>query len=238
MLQVRRTVLLAGRRDDDADHLPAVLRREGFDVLLAADVATLEYLLDTRGADAVIIHHDIDGAGCGFVMSRKLRRDTDLVIVMIDVPTTEDRVAAFDIGLDDCLPPGTKSIEIVARLRTIFDRRRAAPDVADIADLHIDERSRCVVRDGDVIDLTRIEFDVLHTLARHSGHVISKNTLLDTVWNGEAFDPNLVEVHVSSLRRKLGPNRPKLIYTVRGVGYVLRPTAAAGRTTRVKSAYA
>ena len=82
-----------------------------------------------------------------------------------------------------------------------------------------------------MIDLTRIEFDVLDTLARHSGHVVSKNTLLNAVWNGEAFDPNLVEVHVSSLRRKLGPHRPKLIYTVRGVGYVLRPTAAAGRTT-------
>ena len=108
-------MLLAGRRDGDADHLSAALRREGFDVLLAADVATVEGMLHERRADAVIIHHDMGGAGNGFVMSRRLRRDADLVMVMIDAPTTEDRVAAFDVGLDDCLPPGTKPIEVVAR---------------------------------------------------------------------------------------------------------------------------
>ena len=231
-------MLLAGHRDGDAYRLSAVLRSEGFDVLHAADVATVESMLHERRADAVVIRHDIGGAGNGFVVSRRLRRHADLVMVMIDAPTTEDRVAAFDVGLDDCLPPGTKPIEVVARLRTIFGRRQVAADVSDIGDLHIDERSRRVVRDGDVIDLTRIEFDVLDTLARHSGHVVSKNTLLDAVWNGEAFDPNLVEVHVSSLRRKLGLHRPKLIYTVRGVGYVLRATPAADAFAHVQNARA
>lgn len=86
----------------------------------------------------------------------------------------------------------------------------------------IDEGRRTVERAAKPIVLTRTEYELLSTLARHRHQVLSKSQLLDQVWDFDAYDPNLVEVHMSALRRKLEEYGPRLIHTVRGVGYVLR----------------
>ena len=91
-----------------------------------------------------------------------------------------------------------------------------------IGDLLIDEAARTVVRGGEVLNLTRTEYDLLAVLVQHPGQVLTKTQLLTQVWGFDAFDGNLVEVHLSALRRKLEAHGPRLVQTVRGMGYVLR----------------
>jgi len=98
--------------------------------------------------------------------------------------------------------------------------------VLQVKDLVIDTQAHSAVRAGKVMDLTHREFSLLATLAQHPGIVLSKVQLLTQVWGSEHYDLNLVEVHISALRRKLEEHGPRLIHTVRGVGYVLRPDAA------------
>src|SRR2546423_6550306 len=113
--------------------------------------------------------------------------------------------------------------ELVARIRAVLRRNGHGDDyVWTFGDLVIDSAARTVVLDDDEVELTKIEFDVLIALVRHRGHVVSKQQLLTEVWGFDAFDPNLVEVHMSALRRKLGPERSGIIRTMRGVGYAFR----------------
>jgi DNA-binding response OmpR family regulator len=91
-----------------------------------------------------------------------------------------------------------------------------------VGDLVVDDGARTVVRGGVPLELTRTEYDLLVMLVQHVGRVLSKTQLLTQVWGFDAYDPNLVEVHMSALRRKLEATGPRLIHTVRGAGYVLR----------------
>jgi DNA-binding response OmpR family regulator len=100
--------------------------------------------------------------------------------------------------------------------------RLTSPTI-EVRDLLIDEANRVVRRGGQAVELTKTEFEVLCALAREPGRVLSKVQLLALVWGFDEFAPNLVEVHVSSLRRKLEAHGPRLIHTERGEGYVLRP---------------
>jgi len=97
--------------------------------------------------------------------------------------------------------------------------------VLELGDLVVDESAHSVVRAGNVVDLTHREFSLLVMLCRHSGMVLSKVQLLANVWGFEHYDLNVVEVHVSALRKKLEEHGPRIIQTVRGVGYVCRPLA-------------
>jgi two-component system OmpR family response regulator len=92
-----------------------------------------------------------------------------------------------------------------------------------VADLVVDEGARLVRRGDETIELTPTEFDLLAELGRRRGRAVTKEHLLAAVWQFDSYDPNLVEVHVSALRRKLEAHGPRLVHTVRGVGYVLRP---------------
>ena len=114
--------------------------------------------------------------------------------------------------------------ELLARMRAALRRNgREARSVLELGDLVVDESAHSVVRAGRVVDLTHREFSLLVMLCRHSGMVLSKVQLLANVWGFEHYDLNVVEVHVSALRRKLEEHGPRLIQTVRGVGYVFRP---------------
>lgn len=112
-------------------------------------------------------------------------------------------------------------------LLTLAQERRRQADrfasgVCQVGDLSVDDTARTVRRAGLEIGLTRTEYDLLAVLCRHRGQVLSKRQLLASVWGFEGFDENLVEVHLSALRRKLEVHGPRLIDTVRGVGYILR----------------
>jgi len=118
--------------------------------------------------------------------------------------------------------------ELVARVRALLRRAgRSTTTLLEVGPLRIDESGRRAMIGDNLLELTRIEFELLTVLAKQSGRVASKASLLTQVWGFDGYDQNLVEVHVSSLRRKLGAPGKALIQTVRGVGYVLRADSSS-----------
>jgi len=107
----------------------------------------------------------------------------------------------------------------------VLRRSGRTAQVVEVDDLVVDESAGLAVRAGHALELTATEFRLLTQLARHRGRVLSKVQLLSQVWGYDDYDTNLVEVHVSALRRKLEEHGPRLVHTVRGLGYVLRPEA-------------
>jgi DNA-binding response OmpR family regulator len=137
-----------------------------------------------------------------------------------------DRVVGLELGADDYVPKPFSPRELLARLRAVL--RRSAPEAAAptlaVRDIVIDVPARDVRVAGAVVELTGIEFDILVTLARRPGRVVPRDTLLSQAGRDDVtVGDRTVDVHVSHLRRKLGddPRAPRLIKTVRGVGYVL-----------------
>jgi two-component system OmpR family response regulator len=116
--------------------------------------------------------------------------------------------------------------ELIARMQVLL-RRRATEQALTFDDVAVDEVGHLVYRKGNILDLTVTEFNLLAMFLRNAGRVISKRQLLSSVWGFDDYDVNLVEVHVSALRKKLEVHGERIIQTVRGIGYVLR----AGQTS-------
>jgi DNA-binding response OmpR family regulator len=214
--------------EDDAslrELLSAALEREGWAVTAVADAHAGDAAVDDFGPDVAILDIRLGDGPDGLTLARRIRQRSDLPFLFLtDRSDVEDRLAGFESGAEDYLSKPFVLGELVARLRVILRRReRAVPEVIEVGALKIDESGRRVFVAGEVVELTRIEFELLTLLARQAGRVASKSDLLSRVWGFEGYDQNLVEVHVSSLRRKL-MSEGGLIQTVRGVGYVLRAT--------------
>jgi len=163
--------------------------------------------------------------GDGFDLARSLRARRDLPIVFLTARDgVDDRLRGFEVGADDYLVKPFALEELLARIRAVLRRtgRLSAPLVA--GDVLVDEQAGRATRQGLSLELTATELRLLAYLLRNRGLVLSKHQLLTQVWGYEAYDPNLVEVHVSALRRKLEAHGPRIIETVRGLGY--RLTAA------------
>jgi DNA-binding response OmpR family regulator len=212
--------------EDDAslrELLTAALSREGWEVMAAADAHAGERAAESFHPDAAILDIRLGDGPDGLTLARRLRQRSDLPFLFLtDAAAVEDRLAGFESGADDYLAKPFVLAELVARLRVVLRRRtKAEPDVIEVGPLKIDESGRRVFVEGQPVELTRIEFELLTALARQAGRVASKAELLSAVWGFEGYDQNLVEVHVSSLRKKLG-RQAMVIQTLRGVGYVLR----------------
>jgi DNA-binding response OmpR family regulator len=149
---------------------------------------------------------------------------TDIPIIYLTANDSDDaRLAGFGAGGDDFVPKGMPLIELLARVHAVLRRcGRLTSRVAIAGDLVIDEAAHTVQRAGRSVELTPLQFQLLGALVRRVGQVVAKRALLQEVWGFEAFDPNLVEVHMSALRRKLEETGPQLVHTVRGAGYVVR----------------
>ena len=162
----------------------------------------------------------------GFDVARLVRTRSDVPILMLTARDEEpDRVAGLELGADDYLTKPFSPRELVARMKAVLRRTdgRSAEDVLTLADVELNRNAREVVVDGQPVDLTTKEFDLLATLLENPGIVVSRDQLLDRVW-GMTYPggTRTVDVHVAQLRRKLG--RPELIRTVRGAGYkTVRP---------------
>jgi two-component system OmpR family response regulator len=133
-----------------------------------------------------------------------------------------DRVAGLELGADDYLVKPSALEELMARVRAVLRRRGAIPQVLEVERLLVDEEHGFAARAGRELALTSTELRLLAFLMRHRGQALSKDQLLTQVWGYEAYDHNLVEVHISALRRKLetnGAGGGRLIHTVRGIGY-------------------
>ena len=162
----------------------------------------------------------------GFAVARLVRTRSDVQILMLTARDEEpDRVAGLELGADDYLTKPFSPRELVARMKAVLRRTdgRSAEDVLTLADVELNRNAREVAVDGQPVELTTKEFDLLATLLENPGIVVSRDQLLDRVW-GMTYPggTRTVDVHVAQLRRKLG--RPELIRTVRGAGYkTVRP---------------
>jgi DNA-binding response OmpR family regulator len=160
----------------------------------------------------------------GLELGRRLRASSEMPLMFLTgADTTDDLLAGFDAGADDYLAKPFSMAELLVRIDALLRRSGRQPStVYRVGDLVIDEPAHEVVRASERIALTPLEFQILTVFARAPGRVIGKRQLLAEVWDFEGYDENVVEVHVSALRRKLEVRGPRLIHTVRGVGYVLR----------------
>jgi DNA-binding response OmpR family regulator len=182
--------------------------------------------LETGAFDAVFLDVMLPGMD-GLSVCRKIRERSRIPVIMLTAKGDEaDRVVGLELGADDYVPKPFSPRELLARLRAVL--RRAQPQASEaelvVGDLVIDVQARQARLPNGPVDLTGLEFDVLVALARRPGRVVPREVLLELAGRGDVtVNDRVVDVHVSHLRRKLGddPRAPRLIKTVRGVGYVL-----------------
>ncbi|TML50674.1 MAG: response regulator transcription factor [Actinobacteria bacterium] len=219
------TVLLVEDEHSIGSMTRGYLERSGWRVVW---VRTGEEALAELGRHQVrIVILDIRLPGIdGFDVARLVRTRSDVPILMLTARDEEpDRVAGLELGADDYLTKPFSPRELVARMKAVLRRTdgRSAEDVLTLADIELNRNAREVAVDGQPVELTTKEFDLLATLLENPGIVVSRDQLLDRVW-GMTYPggTRTVDVHVAQLRRKLG--RPELIRTVRGAGYkTVRP---------------
>ena len=217
--------------DDDSairSALGRALRMENYDVELFEDGATALKSIQLRAPDAVVLDlqlPDIDG----LEVCRRIRRsgDTTPILMLTARNAVNDRVEGLDVGADDYLVKPFDLAELLARLRALLRRHNVSDvdgTVLRFEDLTLNPATREVHRGTRLIELTKIEFDLLELFLRHPRQVLTRDQILDLVW-GYNFDSgtNSLAVYIGYLRRKLEEdNKPRLIQTVRGVGYALR----------------
>jgi DNA-binding response OmpR family regulator len=208
--------------DEQAISEPLVegLRREGFTVTLAE---TGSEALAADEADVVLLDlrlPDIDGLD----VCRALRERSGVPIIVVTARGEEvDRVVGLELGADDYVVKPFGFRELIARIRAVTRRSqgRATDGPVRVGELELDERGRRITMRGQDVELTPKEFDLLAALARDPGAVVSRQRLLEDVWNTSwSGSTKTIDVHVAALRRKLG--KPELIETIRGVGFRLR----------------
>jgi DNA-binding response OmpR family regulator len=207
--------------EDEAPARSAVaraLRDEGFVVAEFADGQRAEELL-AHAPDLAVLDVML-GADDGFELATRLRACRDLPVLFLTArDSLDDRVAGFAIGADDYLAKPFALEELLARIRAVLRRSGRTTEPLEVGDVLIDESAGSAARAGAPLHLTATELRLLAFLVRHRGQVLSKDQLLTQVWGYDAYDPNLVEVHVSALRRKLEHHGGRVIQTVRGLGY-------------------
>jgi two-component system OmpR family response regulator len=206
------------------DAVTDALSHEGFRVRAVADGRGVEEIAARFLPDLAILDVMLPGGRDGFALARELRSASDLPILFLtarDAPPA--RLRGFHVGGDDYVIKPVFIEELLARVRALLRRAgRLRTSVIELGDLLIDQERAVVTRAGEPISLTATELRLLSYLARNRGRVLSKLAILTQVWGYEDYDPNLVEVNVSAVRRKLEEQGPRVIHTVRGHGYVVR----------------
>ena len=223
--------------DDDRairESLARALELDGYEVSLAPDGAAALATIRADRPDMAIVDLMMPNVD-GLTLCRVLRAERDrLPILMLTARTeTSDRVAGLDAGADDYLPKPFDLPELAARVRALLRRSRPDDDgpaeatsLLQVADLRIDPLARRVWRGTTEIELSKTEFDLLELLVRNTGIVLDHSLIYERIWNYD-FGPDSknLAVYISYLRRKVDlEGLPKLIHTVRGVGYTLRAT--------------
>jgi DNA-binding response OmpR family regulator len=221
-------ILLVEDEDKLARVLAEGLRAEGYSVQVAR-TGEEGYFVATEGAPELIVLDVMLPGRSGFEILDALRRRgiRTPVLVLTAKDAIEDRVHGLDLGADDYLVKPFAFSELLARIRALL--RRGHPEAIaplQAGDLTLDPRSRKVERGGDSVDLTGREFDLLHYLMARAGEVVSRGMIARDVWKVPprlTGIENVIDVHIARLRRKMeSGGRPRLIETVRGVGFIVR----------------
>ncbi|HME48908.1 response regulator transcription factor [Mycobacterium sp.] len=211
---------------EDADAIRAAvesgLQGAGHDVVARPDGRELERVLAQFRPDVVILDVMLPGRD-GFALLDVVRSRSDAGVVMLTARDgIDDRLRGLTTGADDYVTKPFVLAELLARVNTLLRRLGKVQSTMVVGDLVVDPEAGSVTRAGTAIPLTATEFKLVCYLAEHRGKVVTKTQILSSVWGFDAYDPNLVEVHISALRRKLEEHGPRLLHTLRGLGYVLR----------------
>jgi two-component system, OmpR family, response regulator CpxR len=210
--------------DDDVELcglLNEFLRREGFAVDCAHDgLSGLEQARQT-GYDLIILDVMLPGLD-GFEILKRLRAESRVPVLMLTARGQDvDRIVGLELGADDYLPKPFNPRELSARVKAILRRTEAKANRGrlEVNGVALDPGSRQVTLEGKQVEVTTLEFDILEQLMRNAGHVVSRDGLMESLYNRKStpFDRS-IDMHVSHLRRKLEGGRP-VIKTIRGVGY-------------------
>lgn len=203
-----------------ANSLAKGLGAEGYVVDVANDGDQAETLMDANSYDLVLLDWMIPGRhdGPGLVKLWRGRKEQVPILMLTARGRVGDRVEGLDAGADDYLPKPFSFDELLARVRALLRRPKAhAGNVFAVGPVSLDIVARTLTRDDTPIHLTAKEFQLLEYLMRHQGEVVSKDQILDHVWNDEErVQHNTVETFVANVRKKIGPD---VIQTVRGYGY-------------------
>lgn len=202
----------------------AYLKPEGYEVFTAADGNAGLKAARAFKPDLIILDLMLPGID-GIELLTRLRRESDVYVIMLTARTEEtDKVVGLSVGADDYVTKPFSPRELVARVKAALRRLQTGAgsgterSVLSFKHVRVDVGAHTVHVDDELIDLTTIEFDLLHALAENHGRVLTREQLLEKIWGGEYFgEMRVVDVHLGHVRQKLG--KDEFISTVRGVGY-------------------
>ncbi|HEX5821646.1 MAG TPA: response regulator transcription factor [Solirubrobacterales bacterium] len=223
----RPNILLVEDERAITEPLAEALEREGFSPALAGSAAEAMEQAKASVPDLVLLDIGLPD-GSGLDVCRELRRQTDVPIIMLTARGSEaDRVAGLELGADDYIVKPFSAREVTARVRAVLRRSSPGPGASgaeriEIGDLSLDTAKHEARLGGAALELSRKEFELLRVLMEEAGSVITREALIEEVWDMNWFgSTKTLDVHISGLRRKLDddPKEPRYIHTVRGVGF-------------------
>jgi two-component system, OmpR family, response regulator RegX3 len=222
----RRTILMVEDELSITEPLAEALAREGFGTQVAATASEALELAARAEPDLVLLDVMLPD-GSGYDVCRELRAGSSVPIIMLTARGEEtDRIVGLELGADDYVVKPFSAREVVARIRAVLrragDRSSAPNEPIELGPVRLERARRTAALDGRQLDLTRREYDLLELLMSEAGSVVTRERLIDEVWDVNWFgSTKTLDVHVSGLRRKLGDDSsaPRFIHTVRGVGF-------------------
>jgi DNA-binding response OmpR family regulator len=196
----------------------------GYLTTIRPDGAGLEHVLEGFRPDLVVLDVMMPGRD-GFQLIDVIRDWGQAGIVLLTARDgLPDRLRGLDGGADDYVVKPFELAELISRVGAVLRRRGRLPQVVQCGDLTLDLDAAVATRAGVPLDLTGTELRLLGFLVEQRGRIVSAGQILTSLWGYDAYDANLVHVHISSLRRKLEAHGPRILHTVRGIGYRLQPT--------------
>jgi two-component system, OmpR family, response regulator RegX3 len=224
-------ILVVEDEESFSDALGYMLRREGFEVAMAATGPDGIEEFDRAGADLVLLDLMLPGLS-GLEVCRQLRQRSEVPVIMLTAKDAEvDKVVGLEIGADDYVTKPFSARELVARIRAVLRRRGAEPDdlvtsVLESGPVRMDVDRHVVSVNSDTVPMPLKEFELLEFLLRNAGRVLTRGQLIDRIWGSDYVgDTKTLDVHVKRLRAKIepSPSSPRHLMTVRGLGYKFEP---------------
>ncbi|MHD0043649.1 response regulator transcription factor [Corynebacterium diphtheriae] len=220
------SILLVEDEESLADPLAFLLRKEGFDVVIAGDGPSALVEFDRNAIDIVLLDLMLPGMS-GTDVCKRLRAVSSVPVIMVTARDSEiDNVVGLELGADDYVTKPYSSRELIARIRAVLRRGgetiEESDEILGSGRIHMDVERHTVTVDGEEISMPLKEFDLLEYLMRNSGRVLTRGQLIDRVWGADYVgDTKTLDVHIKRLRSKIEPepSAPCHVITVRGLGY-------------------
>lgn len=224
---MRQNILIVEDDSVIAEGLSYALETEGFETMRAATAAECRTIVSTHSLDLILLDVGLPD-GTGYELCKLIKANQDTPIIFLTACDDEVNVVmGLELGADDYVSKPFRIRELISRIKTVLRRsgKSAAADIMTIQNITINISKAKVYKDKEEVPLTALEYRLLLTLAAHQSHVLSRNQLLEGIWDvsGDFVNDNTLTVYMKRLREKLedNPAKPKLIKTVRGLGYMM-----------------